>query len=508
MLLEKPCRLRPARVALAAILLGFAVLSCAVETRKEDQSAFELADKTFISSSAFIKLLKEKLDASYQDLEIVILSCESGEFATRAAGQGGLQGNWSVTTATSKDRCGTDTEVAGNQKRKGQDGTDVTGLPIRTPYYVHGFSAQYVKKLLDGKNGVGNKALFEYARDKNHVNSDPQYASSGATADNMTVHGGTKSSHAVVLSTPPSDISDSITTELRFALKGAGYTDAEIQLLRGKAQATLKGLETALDNLRTALDRNPGEEKAYISISAHGNFQERTVAYADGHLNQAGGGVRLSSESPRVTIFTEDPVLVRNLQEDLPKAGGGYWADDPLVKRDGTAALTFTTFRESFSGAPPDIQVYLNGLLAGIVNMGYPLGADYQLDIPDALLDRLMPDLISRGVLDVDFRFANDGDSIQLAGFEDWLDRNFTPLDYGIGIGVPKTSFEYAFGRVVCDVDGNGVIDSIDISAIFAARGSPPAFPGDPRDVDGDGLITVNDARICVNRCTNPRCAP
>jgi hypothetical protein len=56
-------------------------------------------------------------------------------------------------------------------------------------------------------------------------------------------------------------------------------------------------------------------------------------------------------------------------------------------------------------------------------------------------------------------------------------------------------------------VDGNNIIDITDIRAITAARGTPAA-PGDVRDADGDGVITVLDARQCVLRCTNSRCAP
>ncbi len=58
-----------------------------------------------------------------------------------------------------------------------------------------------------------------------------------------------------------------------------------------------------------------------------------------------------------------------------------------------------------------------------------------------------------------------------------------------------------------CDIDGNNSVDRNDISAIFAARNTP-APPGDPHDVDGDGEITVEDARLCALRCTNPECAP
>ncbi len=57
-----------------------------------------------------------------------------------------------------------------------------------------------------------------------------------------------------------------------------------------------------------------------------------------------------------------------------------------------------------------------------------------------------------------------------------------------------------------CDVDNDGDVDRDDIMAIFAAR-NQPAAPGDPRDNDGDGVITVLDARQCVLLCTLPGCA-
>lgn len=59
----------------------------------------------------------------------------------------------------------------------------------------------------------------------------------------------------------------------------------------------------------------------------------------------------------------------------------------------------------------------------------------------------------------------------------------------------------------VCDADHSGAVDLVDIQAIAAARGQP-ASPGDPRDVNADGLINVNDSRKCVLACALPRCAP
>jgi hypothetical protein len=58
-----------------------------------------------------------------------------------------------------------------------------------------------------------------------------------------------------------------------------------------------------------------------------------------------------------------------------------------------------------------------------------------------------------------------------------------------------------------CDIDADGDVDINDIRAIGVAKNTP-AVPGDARDVDGDGVITVLDARQCVLQCTNPRCAP
>jgi hypothetical protein len=56
----------------------------------------------------------------------------------------------------------------------------------------------------------------------------------------------------------------------------------------------------------------------------------------------------------------------------------------------------------------------------------------------------------------------------------------------------------------VCDVNNDGQVDIFDIQAIGAARGTTnPLY-----DIDGDGLVTTNDARQCVLECDNPRCAP
>ena len=60
---------------------------------------------------------------------------------------------------------------------------------------------------------------------------------------------------------------------------------------------------------------------------------------------------------------------------------------------------------------------------------------------------------------------------------------------------------------VMCDVSGDGAIDIFDIRAIMARRGQQ-AGPDDPADANGNGVIGVDDGRLCVLQCTLPRCAP
>lgn len=58
-----------------------------------------------------------------------------------------------------------------------------------------------------------------------------------------------------------------------------------------------------------------------------------------------------------------------------------------------------------------------------------------------------------------------------------------------------------------CDIDADDDIDVDDVNLIFSARNTPSSGPNDPRDADGDGVITVLDGRICALKCTLENCA-
>jgi hypothetical protein len=60
---------------------------------------------------------------------------------------------------------------------------------------------------------------------------------------------------------------------------------------------------------------------------------------------------------------------------------------------------------------------------------------------------------------------------------------------------------------LACDVDADQDIDRVDITMIATARNQAADNSLDPRDPDRDLLITVNDARICTQRCSLNQCA-
>jgi hypothetical protein len=293
--------------------------------------------------------------------------------------------------------------------------------------------AAWISKLTAEGNKIGNKALADHAtaeKEKARSGSNPQYGSSGKSADDMTLHGGKKSNHAIVFQTTGfTKMLDGTVS----ALKAAGYTDAEINRLRGIGDATWANFEAALDDLRKKLDKNPKEEKALITLETHGSKESRTVAYAPGMEGKAGGGALISAAGPSFAMEVTDPVVLATLAQDLPKPGGGVFSHDPELARNGPATLRLSTFEEHLAGST-SVGVSLNGQTIGALQMGASLGADYQLAVPDEVLSLIFGDVRASGRLTLGLNFASAGDWIRIATEQDWADPTTAALDYGVGI--------------------------------------------------------------------------
>ncbi|MDH3221513.1 MAG: hypothetical protein OEO19_18430 [Gammaproteobacteria bacterium] len=81
-----------------------------------------------------------------------------------------------------------------------------------------------------------------------------------------------------------------------------------------------------------------------------------------------------------------------------------------------------------------------------------------------------------------------------------------TPFAPAILLAISSIGFSSLAQAAVCDVDKDGDVDRRDLGLIVSARNTPAGGPGDPRDADGDGNITMVDARTCVRQCNLSGC--
>lgn len=61
--------------------------------------------------------------------------------------------------------------------------------------------------------------------------------------------------------------------------------------------------------------------------------------------------------------------------------------------------------------------------------------------------------------------------------------------------------------HIVGDLDNDGDVDRDDMNIILASRNQPASGSDDPKDINGDGMITVRDVRKLMLQCTRTRCA-
>lgn len=452
---------------------------------KKQQSCFRTADKkkTYINSSYLMKLLNDKLD-KYQDLEIFIGSCHSGQFIEEAQDPNhGLKGDWSMSTANVAEHVAREKIVGKDEEYKGKDGESHRGLEAQgilkkgKDCYIRGYNSQYVKKVGENKNSITNKDLHEeaengipkeLAEDKKEP-QDPQYASSGEVADNMTLHGGEKSNHAIIFASwyPETDAktSSAIREEskgLYEGLIGCGYTDRSIDYCYGRNPneqsgadrgATKQDFENALHDMATSLEHaeDPNKEKIYIAILAHGYYSKQEIYYDLTMPPQPRNGKVISGPGAVLPI-PADPNLQRNLQEDAlcedpnDPNNKNFWSDDTDVRRTESPMLTFATSFESFTGSS-DVNIFLNDIFFETLTFNNePNGGEYIVEIPDSLLCQLFPQLESDPNIYVDFRLPSSADSFILATDDDfYLDPNYPHMSYGIGIMVGLSAFNTFF---------------------------------------------------------------
>jgi len=111
---------------------------------------------------------------------------------------------------------------------------------------------------------------------------------------------------------------------------------------------------------------------------------------------------------------------------------------------------------------------------------------------------------------DANYEAVLNGDMLSLTGQYLKIRATFKPGSGGsspVLSDLVVKSLEAAAG-MMCDVDDSGGVDFFDILGIFSTIRYPAEGLNDPRDWDGDGTITLRDARGCVRECSRPFCLP
>jgi hypothetical protein len=197
-------------------------------------------------------------------------------------------------------------------------------------------------------------------------------------------------------------------------------------------------------------------------------------------------GNRLTEDYQKtiVTILEDQTVAEGKMKvlKDKPfkdsEFSGRFKIGDKVVNAGDLADADKKVLEDDFKQEKSDLKRLYPGLLASV---GFPVNTPL-----------------------VAMNDDSDGDHVTNAGDNCGIVYNADQLDTdGDGVGdacnnLPK-----------CDINLDGTVDSRDIAFIFADRGLPSSkLPGpDLRDVDNDGEITVNDARVCTSFCTFNKCA-
>nr|WP_241264294.1 PASTA domain-containing protein [Bowmanella dokdonensis] len=211
------------------------------------------------------------------------------------------------------------------------------------------------------------------------------------------------------------------------------------------------------------------------------------------------GGTALPG-SPVDLVISDGPVLV-----EIPNVIGLSQADAQAAIV--AAGLTVGAVTQQNSTTVPVGTVISQNPTSGLV----PEGSQVDLVVSLGAAQIAVPDVVGLLQANAEATITNAGLTVGIVTFEysnvvpQGLVISQTPSD---GFAAPGSPVDLVVSSgVKGDLDGDGDVDLDDINLILQARNQPASGPDDPRDLDGDGVITVLDARLLMLTCTRARCA-
>ena len=237
-----------------------------------------------------------------------------------------------------------------------------------------------------------------------------------------------------------------------------------------------------------------------MSIGSETNAGVNDVLVDDLTIDGADNGLRIKSDRSRggiVTGINYNNVCMRNVnRRNIGNSG----------------ALVFSAYytANAVGNLPPDYRdVHVHNVHSitpsPLYFVGYDAAHPLNIQLDNVIIDGVTQDQITASDANVvlgpgPVNFTPFGPDVNVSN------QITAPSEPPVACG-PDRFVPFVSAGVACDTNGDGAVDRNDIAAIMAARGFS-VFPRDPRDVDGDGVVTVLDARACVSRCTKAQCAP
>jgi len=260
--------------------------------------------------------------------------------------------------------------------------------------------------------------------------------------------------------------------------------------------AVITGLTTTSPSIFSRVTIGGSDENVRgVSISPNGDM----VIVTHGNPLPA-----LHKES--ISILTGLKSGALKLERTLTPADGVGSAPTAIrITPDGDTALvtnpydaTVSILKGIRSGDPQKVRIIVQPQAVG----GMPLGLAV-LDEETALVTGY-----NDSTLNI-FKNLIDGDTAgwPTIGFDQILEVNKLRASsaQSVAAGYVEVSFPYKAGP---DFTGNGVVDKSDLQKLLDALNAPLLVKGDPRDLNGDGVINALDTRLLVIKCTKPLCAP
>lgn len=235
-----------------------------------------------------------------------------------------------------------------------------------------------------------------------------------------------------------------------------------------------------------------------MSIGSETNAGVADILVDDLTIDGADNGLRIKSDRSRggiVQRVSYNNVCMRNI--DRRSLGGGALLFSAYYTPNAVGTL-FPDYRDvrvlNTHSLTPSHQFFV----------GYDATHPLNIRLDNVILDNQDPSLILASDANVTLgpgpvNFTPTGPDVTV--FDEVTSPEETPVDCSIRF-VP-----FVAAGIACDANGDGRIDHEDIAAIGAAVGYS-VYPGDPRDVDGDGIVTGHDVAACATRCKRAACAP